>query len=262
MQYIFIQMATKINNLLREHPEEVVFFSSFLASKGITRAEQIAYVRSGWLERMVQGVYKKSGCTPGLEQVVNAYNGQLGKHCWFGAMTSLDFRGLTHYLPMGKTMAYLFTPYAERLPLWIVNGNWNMTVRYRTTSVFTDRPGHFSDFVANGTQLHTSVPERAALESLLLVPEYTSWMDVFNTFESLTTLRPQVLQELLEGCSNVRIKRMFLFMAGKLGYSWFSALDRSRINIGRGLRNLSYGEKGKYVREYDMIVPEELYNYE
>ncbi len=56
-------MATKINNLVSEYPEEEVFFSSFLASKGITRAEQVAYVRSGWLERMVQGVYKKSGRT-------------------------------------------------------------------------------------------------------------------------------------------------------------------------------------------------------
>lgn len=51
-------MATKIKRILSSVPQDSLFFSSWLAEQGIDRKEQTLYVRSGWLERIANGVYK------------------------------------------------------------------------------------------------------------------------------------------------------------------------------------------------------------
>lgn len=49
-------------------------------------------------------------------------------------------------------------------------------------------------------------------------------------------------------------------MAEKSGHQWFSALDLSRIPIGKGKRSLV--ENGVFVPQYLISVPQELYDYE
>lgn len=53
-------------------------------------------------------------------------------------------------------------------------------------------------------------------------------MDLFYMMEQLTTLRPEMLQQLLETTKNLKVKRMFLYMAEKAGHYWFEALDTSK----------------------------------
>ena len=86
-------MATKIKNILDLVPRDSVLFSSWLAAQGIDRKEQSLYVRSGWLERIAQGVYKIAGSSPTLYGAVASYNSQLGKACHVGASSALDLRG-------------------------------------------------------------------------------------------------------------------------------------------------------------------------
>lgn len=59
-------MATKIKRILSSVPQDSLFFSSWLAEQGIDRKEQTLYVRSGWLERIANGVYKLEGSSPSL----------------------------------------------------------------------------------------------------------------------------------------------------------------------------------------------------
>ena len=76
--------------------------------------------------------------------------------------------------------------------------------------------------------LLVSTPEQAFLECLLLAPQQYSYMDLFYMMEQLTTLRPEMLQQLLETTKNLKVKRMFLYMAEKAGHYWFEALDTSK----------------------------------
>ena len=57
-------MATKIKLILQKVPRNAVLFSSWLSKNGIDRKEQTSYVRSGWIERISQGIYKFAGETP------------------------------------------------------------------------------------------------------------------------------------------------------------------------------------------------------
>ena len=49
-------MATKINKILQQVPKDALLFSSWMSDNGIDRKEQTSYVKSGWLERVAQGV--------------------------------------------------------------------------------------------------------------------------------------------------------------------------------------------------------------
>ena len=72
-------MATIIKNILDLVLRDSVLFPSWLATQGIDRKEQSMYVRSGWLERIAQGVYIIAGSSPTLYGAVASYNAQLGK---------------------------------------------------------------------------------------------------------------------------------------------------------------------------------------
>lgn len=85
-------------------------------------------------------------------------------------------------------------------------------------------------------------------------------MDLFYIMEQLTALRPEVVQLLLENTDNFKVKRLFLYMAEKSGHAWFVKLDRSKIQLGAGKRQLT--DKGVYVPEYMITVPKELFEYE
>lgn len=252
-------MATKIKKILDLVPKDSLLFSSWMVNQGLDRKEQTLYVRSGWLERVAQGVYKIAGSTPKLYGAVASYNNQLGKSCHVGASSALDLRGFSHFVSMGKPQAYLFTAKESRLPGWLPKSEWEMTVKYFTSSVFGAETGlELYDY--NGAQLLISSPERAFMECLLLSPEQFSLMDSYYVMEMLTTLRPSLVQQLLEECSSVKVKRLFLYMAEKAGHSWFRALDSSKINLGSGVRNIS--ATGRFTSKYQMIIPSDLADYE
>ncbi len=252
-------MATKIKNILDLIPRDSVLFSSWLATQGIDRKEQSMYVRSGWLERIAQGVYKIAGSSPTLYGAVASYNAQLGKACHVGASSALDLRGYSHFVSMGKASGYLFTDKEARLPGWFCALEWDMTVKYFTTSIFGGDSG-LEVYDYSGAQLLISSPERAFMECLHLYPEYFSLLDSYYVMEMMTTLRPALVQQLLEVCSSIKVKRLFLYMAEKAGHNWFSALNLSELDLGKGIRNIS--ATGRYDNNYQIIIPTELADYE
>ncbi len=250
-------MAVKIKQILDRTGTDTILFSSWLASNGISRAEQVAYVQSGWLEKVTFGVYKVADASVSLWGAISAYNTQLSKQCAVGAETALELHGYTHYVPMGKPLAFIFTASHQNLPSWFLKHEWDRTLRYQKSS-FLETMG-VEEMEVEGHKLLVSCPERAILECLNRPHATTSLLDIYYLMELLTTLRPKVLQQLLEECTSVKAKRLFLYMAEKANHPWLKGLDMSRIDIGSGRRMIA--PKGKYVSKYNMTIPTELYNY-
>ena len=69
----------------------------------------------------------------------------------------------------------------------------------------------------------------------------------------LNTLRPNLVQALLEDCRSVKVKRYFLWCAEDAQHPWFSRLDLDRISLGQGKRQLVTG--GGYDSRYRITVP-------
>lgn len=253
-------MATKIQQILETAPNGSVLFGSWLSSQGLDARGQYSYMKSGWLDRISKGVYKIHNSTPSLMATISSYNVQLNKSCVVGAYTALELRGYSHYLSMGKPVAYLFTDKNNRLPSWLLKEKWNMTIKYMTTSFLGDELLGVENMTIKQHDLFVSSPERAILECLNLPDASSSLLDIYYIMESLTTLRPKLVQKLLEACTSQKVKRLFLYMAEKAGHSWFKALNLENINLGAS--RLMITPIGKYINKYNMTISKELAEYE
>ena len=108
-------MGTKIQQILELHPNSKILFGEWLSSQGLDAKSQYAYMKRRWLSRLSKGVYVLQGTSPTLINTIAAYNAQLSKKCIVGAYTSMELRGHSHYLSMGKPNAFLFTTKEEKL---------------------------------------------------------------------------------------------------------------------------------------------------
>lgn len=253
-------MAIKIKQILDAAPQGAVLFGNWLTEQGLDSKGQHQYMKSGWLERLSKGVYVLEGVNPTLYAAVSSYNTQLGKQCEIGAYTALELRGYSHYVPMGKPRAYLFTDNKTKLPKWMLDREWDMTVCYQTTSFMGEGLSGVETMVVDGFELLVASAERAVMECLNLPDAAAGLMDIYYVMEGLTTLRPKLVQELLERCGSVKVKRLFLYMAEKAGHQWYRALNLERIDLGSGRRMIS--DTGKYIGKYNMTIPKELAEYE
>ena len=253
-------MATKIKQITDKVGTDGLLFANWMAQQGLDSKEQFSYLKSGWLERISRGVYKIAGSTPTLFAAVSCYNAQLDKHCTIGARTALELRGISHYVPMGKPVAFLFTDNQSKLPEWLIKGDWDRSVVYQTTSFIKDETLGIDTMEVEGRPLLVSSAERAIMEWLNMSDAANSLLDIYYVMEMLTTLRPKLVQQLLEQCSSVKVKRLFLYMAEKAHHQWVNALNLDTIDLGSGRRMIS--PTGKYISKYNMTIPTELAEYE
>ena len=131
-----------------------------------------------------------------------------------------------------------------------------LSLEVTRTSLF---PGNthegFSEWKEREFSIRISSPERAAMEMLYLVPEKISFEESLLIMESLVTLRPEIVQKLLEMCRFVKVKRLFMYTAEKHRHPWVEKLDLSRIDFGRGKRRIVFG--GKLDPKYQITVPKD-----
>jgi hypothetical protein len=109
---------------------------------------------------------------------------------------------------------------------------------------------------ADKIKIRLSAPERAILECLYLTPKHIDIMECFHLMEGLVNLKPRLVQELLEKCNSVKVKRLFLYMAEKAGHAWMNFVNTSEIDLGNGNRQIKNG--GVYISKYQITVPKEF----
>jgi predicted transcriptional regulator of viral defense system len=253
-------MTIKIKQITDSAGTDGLLFSSWMSKQGLDSKQQHSYMKSGWLEHVSRGVYKVAGSHPTLFAAVSCYNTQLDKQCVVGAQTALELHGFSHYVPMGKPLAFLFTDNSQKLPGWMLAYEWDRTIRYHTTSFLGKDMLGVETMTVEGRPLLVSSSERAMLEWLNLPIIANSLLDVYYVFEMMTTLRPALLQQLLERCGSAKVNRLFMYMAEKTGYQWLHWLQPDRINMGDGRKMIS--PTGRYISKYNMTIPKELADYE
>lgn len=251
-------MGTKINNLRQQIPSNGIMLTSWLEKSGFNRNEVYDYMESGWLQRISTGVYQFTGDTPTLYGILASYQKQIGLKYHIGAASALELKGFSHYIAMGKPTAVVFSPVRPPLPKWLNDADLDMNLAEVATKVLGTIGIEQMDYQEQ--RLTVSSPERAIMECVLLSPSRYDLMDVYYLMEMLTSLRSALIQQLLENCTSVKVKRMFLYMAEKAHHRWFAKLDLSKISLGSGTRSFAKG--GVKVNTYDIVIPKELADYE
>jgi hypothetical protein len=252
----------KLNRLQQELPEGLLADAAWMEAQGYSSALRSQYVRAGWLESPARRVYRRSRSPLTWQQVVVSLQTVLDLPLVVGGRTALEQQGYAHYLPAAMREVHLYGP--THPPTWLASlpldlaFRWHNSLRLFPGDVDAS-PESSPVMVSTGgltLPVRYSSKERAVLELLDELPERESFQQVDALMEGLSDLSPRRLQTLLEACTSVKVKRLFLFFASRHGHAWLARLDTSRVNLGAGKRVLVKG--GKLDPRYNITVPPEF----
>ncbi|MBA4387517.1 MAG: hypothetical protein C0404_06020 [Verrucomicrobia bacterium] len=248
-------MASKINQLLKEWPRGTVTTASWLSKRGVYRQLTRQYVLNEWLEPVGRGAFLRAGEDVEWLGAIYTLQKQLGLSVHPAAGTALFLKGLGHFLPMGKDAEVLvFSEHKETLPRWFLQHPWGARIRHSTPGLFDlSDPTGLTEFQHGDFSVWISAPERAILETFHLATTNASIDLALELMRGLTTLRPRVVQSLLEACRSIKAKRAFLWAAELSGHQWLPRLAVDRLNLGSGKR-LFYRD-GEFSAKYSITVP-------
>lgn len=247
----------KINQLLIDWLPGTVATQAWLHQQGVGPSLVQKYQRSGWVERVGHGAWKRNGDDIDWQSGVFALQQGPCVDIWPGGATALTLAGYSHYLAFGKQTVDLFGTSGAALPGWFRKYPWPVDVRFHPGGLFTE----MADVALQGFQvphsrfeLKVSTPERAVLELIHQSADELLFSGVVDVLSGLGSLSPRRLQRLLEACNSIRVKRVFLLLARNAGHAWYGRIDVSRIDLGKGKRQIIRG--GRLDKEFLVTVPE------
>jgi hypothetical protein len=245
---------TKINRLINQWTTGAPGATSHLVASGFGRDLLVKYKNSGWLEQFGRGAYIRSGDKVDWPGALFTLQTQLGLPVHAGGKTALERKGYAHYVPERQKRVFLYGPRGLALPVWFKGGRFGVEFVVTRTNLFPlYSPESFTELKEKYFAVRISAPERAMLEMLHLVPRKVGFDEARLVMGNLVTLRPDVVQGLLERCRSVKVKRLFLYMAESQEHTWLSKLDFSKVDLGKGKRMIV--SNGRYDPKYRITVP-------
>ena len=205
------QNGINIKQILSDIPSGTVITAKKLASLGVSHSLMRSYERSGWLRRISAGAYTKLNETTDLNGAIYALQNDCGLAVHEGAHSALkNFYSKMHYAKDEKII-HLFASSGTKLPAWF-------------KSVFSDEYElHLTNFLPPDVGMterseeafSVKVPtlERTLLEMLYLVPEKITVQEAYSVTETVMSVKTPLMQNLLENCNSVKVKRLLLFSA-------------------------------------------------
>ena len=132
------QNRSIINELLKNWNNNTVAVSSWFEKQGVYRQLADTYFKSGWIERIGQGAFKRADEKIDWSGGIYTLKSQLSMSVHPAGKTALQLHGNAHYLPanLKQLKIVLFGSKNEKLPKWFKNYKWGVSVRYVMTGLF------------------------------------------------------------------------------------------------------------------------------
>ena len=214
-----------------------VYTQTYLTQIGYGHDLIKSYRRSGWIQSIGRGAYKLAGDTVNWLGGVYALQKQNKLPLYAGGRTALELKGYARFGPQAREKGFIFAESGTGLPKWFKNYNWNVNIVFKATNLLpANLKESYTEYAYKEITLQISAPERAALEMLYYVPTIQGFDEAFQILESLPALRSELLQELLQQCKSVKVKRLFLYMAEKAELPCCDLLKPEKIYLGSGKR--------------------------
>jgi len=257
----------KIMSLMRSWPPGAVFTSEWLIhEKGYSRGLLQQYRKSGWIQLVGKGAYRRVEFDENGKLIPLHWSGGVyalqalsksGMQVHVAARTALELKGMSHYLNLsGKETVWLFTKTGYRVPTWFKNFDWGAKIKLHSTKLFSKSlPDTFSTKDWGAFVSRTSCPERAMMEALELCPQGESLGHAKQLMENMAGIRPQVAMQLLEACTSIKVKRLFLALADVCNHDWLNKINIDKIDLGVGDRVLESGQG--FHSKFKISVPKE-----
>lgn len=243
----------KLNKLLADVNNTTLVTSEWLNEHGYYKQLVKKYCDSGWLHSIGCGAFAKLNKQVKWPDAVCALQNQIHLDIHVGGLTSLAIYGVTQYVTLSdpNPIFYLYNTYHNRvsLPKWFFDNFSNCHIEQKKLFDISDS---LSKKDVSGVTVTVSSPERAIFEVLSLVPNKISLSHAFELMEMLHRLRLNVVQNLLNNCSSIKIKRLFLYLAEECNHPYFHEIDLAPINLGSGKRVIIPG--GKYHEKWKISL--------
>ena len=246
----------KMKQLYQMLPSDVVVTASWLETNNISMQLRFKYVQNGWLHSLGKSAYiinpnnyTWQGLVVGIQHFM-----KLPYHV--GGLKALELQGFAHYLPIGTENT--ITLYGENnFPAWLKNLEVEDKIVLHKKPSFKEIGLKHIDSTIKGYDLTVSSPERAIFELLYLVEkDGISFEFVSEIYDGLTTLRPNVINQLLEQCDSKKVKRLFLFFMDFYNHQWKSFVKADNLDIGTG--KMQIVKSGVLDKKYLITVPREF----
>lgn len=248
----------KLRNLWQNWSPGMVLTHPWLIENNISYSLTERYIKSGWLENPIRGVFTKQGDKPSWAGVVHAIQSQLQLPIHIGARSAIVLQGHGHYVRFEQQIN-LVGERNIKPPCWLKKiAIKDSSFTYLSTNLFGKSQLGISEYAIDGYKLSCSSLERAILEMLAFAPQHYGYAEAAHLMEGLKTLRPTLVQQLLEQCNSVKAKRLFLHLANQGIFAWLKYLDLSKIDIGSGIRKIPGGTH--FDKQFLIYVPETQLN--
>ncbi len=252
------QNEQKLKKLLSGWPKNAAVTSLWLTKNGFYRQLVNKYVNAGWLKKEGRGVYSRLADDVGWEGLLYALQQEFVGAFHLGAYSALEYSGYAHFVKMTDfPTLFLFADNSKKrnkLPAWFkeaIKSRADVVVAHK--ELFSDDNFGLKDKTVSSVSLKMSIPERAILEMLALIPDKETFEHAHYVAQGLRQMRPQVIQEALEKCLSIKTKRLFLHFAEKNNFPLLKELNFAAINLGTGDRKIGAG--GSYDAKYHLSVP-------
>ena len=217
-------------------------------------------VKSEQLKLLWKGIYTRGKVRLSWQSILYTLQAVMKKDLVAGGLSALELKGFSHYLVASqKEIIHLYGN--DNLPVWANELTDRITfVRHTRNEIFSSMQRQISDKYTSSffwkddwDELRISCPERACLEMLNEVPNKISFEHAGLLMQGMTSLSPRTSQKLLEDCTNIKVKRLFLWFGSRHNYTWFSKLNTDSIDLGSGNRVIVKG--GELDKIYKITVP-------
>ena len=285
------QNRDKLNRLHRLLPEGFIADAAWLTAAGYPSSLRSQYLKSGWLQRVTRGVYRRPLHHPGVDEAVAPLSWQhvvaslqlvMKQSISVGERTALELNGYAHYVSSGSPReihlygderasgwlgqlpietSFVFHNAKKLFPTIPISKKRGLVGDgsvYRRLPNLTDTRSDL-DWFRFGTgdwPIYFSTPERAVLEILDELPDKETFEQVDVLVESLVNISPRRMVQLLQECRSIKVKRLFFWFADRHKHAWLERMERDGLELGSGKRMLVKG--GKLDPKYLITVPAEL----
>lgn len=249
-----IQKSHKLNLLLKAWPYGTVAASSWLKQQGISSQLTQSYQKSGLIKSIAHGAFIHADDKVDWKGGIYALQETLKLPVHVGARTALQLHGDAHFLPLGAGYPVFVFGLLRELPKWFKHYSWSTKVYniYTNSFPYKERVGLTKENVATYS-IELSTRELAMMEVLYLIGKHETYKNAMLLMEGLNTLRPTLVQELLEKCSSIKVKRLFMHLAEHFNHPWLEFVKLSKVNFGKGKRMIEDG--GSFDSKYNISVP-------
>jgi hypothetical protein len=248
---------TKINRLLAATPREVVLLSSWLKKQGYSYSLIRRYEQSGWLEPIGTGAVIRSGDKVDYYGALYTLQTQNNLQVHVGGRSAFALLNKAHYLELATKKLVLFGTRGKNLPKWFTGYDWQVTIEYHSSNFLPADLG-IAAVPVKEFKVKVSDEIRALMECLYLAPQRQDLAECYELMEGMNSLRPEKVQALLENCDSIKVKRLFLCLAERIGHTWFKYINLANIDLGTGKRSIVKG--GVLDKKYQITIPKEWSN--